>query len=367
MRIPLLRPRLPPLAALAPYIERIDSSQVYSNFGPLVRTLEARLAARHGLPPTALVTVANATLGLTAALAAQGPPAGSLCLMPAWTFIASPLAALSVGLTPFFLDVAADWALHPEAVEAALASQPGPVGAVMPVAPFGQPVNPADWDAFRARTGIAVVIDAAAGFDAATPGDVPTVVSLHATKALGAGEGGYVMSRDTTLIRKVQTYSAFGFYGSRNAQLPGFNAKMSEYSAAVALAGLDVWQATRAALAARATAYGAGFAGSNLVRMQPGFGDRWIANTCVVELPAGRTQALAAALAEDGIDTRAWWGEGAHRHRATESLPRASLPRTETLAAATLGLPFYADIPEPQIAEVTTAVLRRLAALTAAC
>lgn len=363
MQIPLLRPRLPPIAALAPYIERIDASRVYSNFGPLVRELEARLSARHGLPKAGLVTVANATLGLTAAIAAQGTPARSLCLMPAWTFIASPLAALSAGLTPFFLDVAADWALHPETVEAVLAGLPGPVGAVMPVAPFGQPIDPAVWDAFHARTGIAVVIDAAAGFDAAIPGDVPTVVSLHATKALGAGEGGYVMSRNTALIDKVQTYSAFGFYGSRNALLPGFNAKMSEYSAAVALAGLDVWEATRAALVARAAAYGTGFAGSNLVRMQPGFGDHWIANTCVVELPAGCTEAVAAGLTEDGIDSRAWWGEGAHRHRATEALPRASLPRTESLAATTLGLPFYADMPEAQIAMVTTAVLRRLAAL----
>jgi dTDP-4-amino-4,6-dideoxygalactose transaminase len=365
MQIPVLRPRLPPLAALAPYIERIDACRVYANFGPLVRELEERLAGRHGVPPAGLVTVANATLGLTAAIAAQGTPARSLCLMPAWTFIASPLAALSAGLTPLFLDVAADWVLHPEAVEAVLGGLPGPVGAVMPVAPFGQPIAPARWDAFRARTGIAVVIDAAAGFDAATPGDVPTVVSLHATKALGAGEGGYVMSRDAGLIRKVQTYSAFGFYGSRKAQLPGFNAKMSEYSAAVALAALDVWEATRAALVVRAAAYGAAFAGSNLVRMQPGFGDHWIANTCVVELPASRAEAVAAALTDDGIDSRAWWGEGAHRHPATEALPRASLQRTESLAAATLGLPFYADIPESQIAVVTTAVLRSLAALPA--
>ncbi|MBW4093671.1 MAG: DegT/DnrJ/EryC1/StrS aminotransferase, partial [Proteobacteria bacterium] len=346
MRIPLLRPGLPPLAALAPYIERIDASRMYSNFGPLVRELEARLAARHGLPTTGLVTVTNATLGLTAAMAAQGAPAGSLCLMPAWTFIASPLAALSARLTPFFLDVAADWALHPELVEEALPGLPGPVGAVMPVAPFGQPIDPAGWDAFRARTGMAVVIDAAAGFDAATPGTVPTVVSLHATKALGAGEGGYVMSHDTALIRRVQTYSAFGFYGSRNAQLPGFNAKMSEYSAAVALASLDRWETTRAALVVRAAAYQAGFASSNLVQMQPGFGDRWVANTCVVGLPAGSAEAVTESLTEAGIESRAWWSDGAHRHRATEALPRASLPRTESLAAATLGLPFYTDMPE---------------------
>lgn len=361
MRIPLLRPRLPPLPALAAYLERIDQSRVYSNFGPLVRELEARLAAHHGVQPAELVTVANATLGLTAAMAVQDPPPGSFCVMPAWTFIASPLAALSAGLVPYFLDVGADWALDPAAVEAALPSIPGPVGAVMPVAPFGLPLDPDAWDAFATRTGIAVVIDAAAGFDAPPSSRVPSVVSLHATKALGAGEGGYVFCRDAEMVRRVQTYCSFGFHGSRDAQLPGFNAKLSEYHAAVGLAGLDAWGATRAALVARAAAYRQGFAGSNLVRMQPGFGESWVANTCVVELPDGTGEAVARALAAEGIDTRAWWGPGAHRHQATATLPRGDLARTETFAASSIGLPFYADMPIEQVAEVAAAVLASLA------
>lgn len=361
IRIPLLRPRLPGREALAPYLDRIDAGRVYSNFGPLVRELEARLAARHGVAAESVVTVANATLGLTAALAVQDPPPGSLCLMPAWTFIASPLAALSAGLRPCFVDVAPDWALHPEAAEAAVRAAPGPVGAVMPVAPFGLPLDLRAWDAFRARTGIAVVVDAAAAFDAAMPGTVPSVVSLHATKALGAGEGGYVMSRDAALVKRVQTYCSFGFYGSRAAQLPGFNAKMSEYAAATALAGLDAWEATRAALVSRAGAYARGFAGSNRVRLQPGFGERWVANTIVVELPADSAAAVARDLAEAGIDTRAWWGEGAHAHPATGDLPCLPLPETERLARATLGLPFYADIPDAHVAEVAERVLRSLA------
>ena len=82
--------------------------RVYSNFGPLVLSLEDRLAEHYGLIPGTVATVANATLGLAIALIAQQPPQGSLCAMPAWTFVASVHAALMAGLVPYFIDVEAE-------------------------------------------------------------------------------------------------------------------------------------------------------------------------------------------------------------------------------------------------------------------
>jgi dTDP-4-amino-4,6-dideoxygalactose transaminase len=61
------------------------------------------------------------------------------------------------------------------------------------------------------------------------------------------------------------------------------------------------------------------------------------------------TRDLAAA----GIDTRRWWGEGAHAHQATDGFPRQALPNTEALAQAAIGLPFYRDL--------ATADIRRIA------
>jgi len=90
--VPIMRPKLPSAARLAPYLRAIDSSRVYSNFGPLAVEFEKRLAARYGLFGASVTTVANATLGLALALTAQGVRAGTLCAIPAWTFVASALA-----------------------------------------------------------------------------------------------------------------------------------------------------------------------------------------------------------------------------------------------------------------------------------
>ena len=175
--IPILRPRLPSADRLAPYLQKIDAARFYTNFGPLALTLEERLAAHYGVATGNVVTVANATLGLSLALAAQGATPGSLCAMPAWTFVASPHAAIIAGLTPYFIDVdAKTWALDPTVIDKAIVRAPAQVGAVMPVAPFGYPVNVGDWDRFRERTKLPVVIDAAAGFDSLVAGATPAVV-----------------------------------------------------------------------------------------------------------------------------------------------------------------------------------------------
>jgi dTDP-4-amino-4,6-dideoxygalactose transaminase len=186
--IPVMWPKLPTLERLSPYLKRIDLSRVYTNFGPLACSLEERLASHYGLGGGMVTTVANATLGLMLALTAQGARPGSLCMLPAWTFIASAHAAVMAGLVPYFVDVSPEtWTIDAEAIADEIARAPAGVGAVMPVAPYGRPIDIASWDRFRARTGLPVVVDAAAGFDTIKPGETPVVVSLHATKVMGVG------------------------------------------------------------------------------------------------------------------------------------------------------------------------------------
>ena len=251
-----MRPRLPSAERLGPYLKSIDSSRIYSNFGPLALALEDRLAAHFGLAVGEVSTVANATLGLMLALAVQEARPRTLCLLPAWTFVASAHAAVMAGLTPYFVDVNREtWALEPEQIGDAIAHAPGPVGAVMAVAPFGQPVDIEAWDRFRARTGLPVVIDAAGAFDSITVGETPAVVSLHATKVFGVGEGGFVVSNDREIIRGIRARANFGFEGTREATVPAVNAKLSEYHAAVGLAALDEWADTRSEWMAVAQLY----------------------------------------------------------------------------------------------------------------
>ncbi len=233
---------------------------------------------------------------------------------------------------------------------------------MVPVAPFGRPIDGAGWRAFRDRTGVPVLVDAAAAFDAAALdpeawADLPAAVSLHATKTLGVGEGGYLATTDSELADRLRQHTTFGFFGSREAAFPATNAKISEYAAAVGLAALDAWPHTRGRWMRAAQLVKIALSPLPQIRFQPGWGVDWVTSVCVVQTPEGAADRVVAALADAGIETRRWWGRGCHAEPAFADCARTALPVTERLAASTVGLPFAVDLGPAEIERIA-AVLR---------
>ena len=350
-RIPVARPRLPRLDQIAPYIKSIDQSRNYSNGGALCGELEARLAAKGG-GGASVAAVCNATTGLTIALQIGQVVPGTYCAVPAWTFAATAHAIRLAGLIPWIVDVdTATWTLDPEFLRDELQRAPGRVTAAVPVAPFGSPVDPAPWEAFQQDTGIKVVIDAAAAFDSVRASSLPAVVSLHATKALGVGEGGYVLWTQANLTNEVRKRANFGFGGGREATVAGLNGKLSEYSAAIGLAALDAWDETRAEWARVAKTYETGLFGSG-VALQRGSGQDWVASTVTARIPFGRLETLEKILEANDVGSCRWWGLGLHRQAAFSGFPRAPTPNADVLADCVLGLPCWVDLSNEQIVQI---------------
>jgi dTDP-4-amino-4,6-dideoxygalactose transaminase len=358
--IQVARPELPDADAILPYLRRIDDARWYSNFGPLLIDLEARLAQRFAAPAR-MVTGVNATQLLTLALKAMDLPAGGLCMIPAWTFVATAHAVIEAGLTPYFVDVdPRTWMLDPQAALAALRTAPGAVSAVIPVSAFGALPDVAQWAAFRTAAGTPVLIDGAAAFDQAHDARVPMVVSLHATKVLGVGEGGFLASCDAELVDRVRQSTTFGFRGGRESLRAGTNAKLSEYAAAVGLAALDGWPASRLRYLRAGQLLRMAFTGLPQVAFQPGWGTDWVTSVCTVRLPDGAASQVERALREEGVDTRRWWGDGCHRSPAFADCPHGDLADTDLLARSTLGLPFAVDLDAADCSRIAGAVGRAL-------
>ncbi len=358
------RPLLPTAERLLPYLKSIDRRRWYSNWGELNTTLESRLSAEFGLVEYGCVTTSNATDAITAALiavAGRGSSDRPYCLMPSYTFVATASAALNAGYTPYFVDIEPNgFATKPAALMEHPAMQRA--GAIVAVAPYGRPIDATAWQNLAQQTGVPLVIDAAAGFDAFASGtatvarNIPVVLSFHATKVFGVGEGGAILCGDLELSKTCRRVLNFGLLGSRDARVAGINGKMSEYHAAVGLAELDEWPSKRSAFLRVAQTY-------RRAAERYGLRDSILAETewassYVLYLAGSPDVARSAAgrLQAAGLGYRWWYGQGVHREPGYAHLPADPLPVTEDVAPRLIGLPIWVDLDDATV----TSVLRAL-------
>jgi dTDP-4-amino-4,6-dideoxygalactose transaminase len=360
--IPVAKPRLPLASAILPYLKEIDANHWYTNSGHLWFRFQGKLADHWGVDNNDVALVANATIGLALALQASGVRPGSLCLMPSWTFVASAGAVTQAGLNIHFVDVDSEtWMPDPAAIAAR--DDLDSVGAILIVSPFGMPFDMAAWDALSELTGIPVIVDAAASFDSLRTGGPqaigrsPVVVSLHATKVFGIGEGGAVICRDPEWLERFRRLTNFGFYGSRMAMSAGINAKVSEYAAAIGLAAFDMWPAARVKFAALTERYRQNLGPDGIVGLMPRFGEGWVTSTMSVTWPSDHADG-PARLAAEGIATLSWWGTGCHSQPAFADYPHDELPATDELGRRVVGLPFWLDMTMTQVDAVCDSIYR---------
>ena len=355
--IALMRPALPKADQIRPYIDRIDENRWYTNHGPLLKDLETKVGEHFGLPRDNIVTVCNGTLALAIALRCKAAQPG-YCLLPSWTFVGCAHAVNLSGLKPFLCDVSPETGtLTIKEAIAALKECPGPVRAVMPVNLFGQPISIEEWEYFEHETGVKVVFDCAAGFDTFHPSSPPGMISLHATKLFSAGEGALLITTDIDLADQMRRATNFGFSSNRVSEHWGINAKMSEYSAAVALADLEFLQHKRQQFTERAERYRLGLSNFEGAYLQKGFGEDWIGTFLNVWLKKPNACQLIDKFQAESIETRMWWGQGLHRHPEFEKLERTDLSVTNDLAKSFLGLPFWVDLPLTDIDRVVSTLI----------
>ncbi|MGB0934615.1 MAG: DegT/DnrJ/EryC1/StrS family aminotransferase [Alphaproteobacteria bacterium] len=327
MTQPFHRPYMPKLADIQPYFEQIDQNGMYTNNGPLVQEFEKRLSQRWD--GAHVCCVSSGTMGLYVATIAMGLNPGARVAIPSWTFPATPEAVIAAGQTPHFCDVEQEtWALSPKSSTAISPDL------IMPVAPFGAPLDLEAWEAID----IPVIIDAAAGFEAFKPSKIPQIVSLHATKIFGIGEGGLIVSTDSEFMATIRRLINFGHDEKRHIRIPGINGKLSEYQAAVGLAALDNWPETRKLHYDLAKQYAPIYG----PYMQPGFGTDWVSASLTCVDPSRDGDDIMAA-----IGARRWWTQPCHHHDAFAHYPREAMDNTEFLHKHSFGVPFYPGVQLP--------------------
>jgi perosamine synthetase len=154
------------------------------------------------------------TSALLVALVAAGVRAGDEVIVPAYSFVATPLAVIHAGAVPVFADVdVATGCLDPTAAEAAITPQ---TRAIMPVHMHGCAADLGRLVEIARSHELALVEDAAQAHGATFAGRRVGAIgaaggfSMQSSKNLSAGEGGLFVTDDDAIAEEAACVRNFG-------------------------------------------------------------------------------------------------------------------------------------------------------------
>ncbi|MBT2293613.1 aminotransferase class I/II-fold pyridoxal phosphate-dependent enzyme [Paenibacillus albidus] len=370
--IPFLRPSLVKKGTFLSYLEKIEATRIYSNYGPLNNLFEKRVIHQMFDGTGSAVTVHNATIGLMLAISQSKRPKGKYAVMPSFTFAATPLAAEWCGLEPYFLDIEPEsWQMNREQLEQTVKLLGDQIAVIVPYATFGTAIDLSYYNELI-QQGIPVVIDGAASFGTVTPveathfgkGFVGAVVfSFHATKSFGIGEGGLIYSMDQDLIKRIRQAGNFGFSSSRESVTQGLNSKIPEYTAAIALATLDQFKAVQENRKTIYEYYLQELLQANL--LEQGWSMQKLQGTVVHQFisilcPGSHSnREVIELLASHSIEARTYFSPACHQQKQFQGHPHSTLHVTEYIANHIISLPLWEEL-DKRIVQRIVKVLENL-------
>jgi dTDP-4-amino-4,6-dideoxygalactose transaminase len=345
----------PDIERFLDYSRRFHEAKHYTNEGPMVRLIEARLADFH--QTRHCITFANGFWAIVMTITALALPGRSEVVMPSLTYRRLADIAAWTRLKPRFCEVdPGTLAVTAETVEACLTRETALILAAHPI------VNCCDVEriaALGSKADLPVVFDSVESVYETVPGGKigsfgdAECFSLHASKLINGFEGGYVTTSNDELAGRLKVMRGFGFFGPDNVIEFGLNAKLIEPHACMALASLDDLEAQVSRNRKRYNRYKKllpSVSGLRLVEFDET--QRTSYKNIVVEVTGdwalSRAETLDLLHAEGAL-ARPYYAPPLHQKKMSYPHIPVILPETDRLAELFLLLPCGHFVSEPDI------------------
>lgn len=234
---------LPDIAMYIKYLETIWARNWVTNDGELVQLLAKRL--EDFLNVKNIVLVSNGTSAIDCSLRVLGLT-GEVITTP-FTFAATTNSLIWSGLKPVFADIDSNtFNIDPYDVESKITER---TQAILAVHTYGNPCDVETLQSIAERHNLSLIYDAAAAFSVEYAGKPVlewghlSTLSFHATKVFSTAEGGGIVSSNDNSFQRLELMRNHGIRSEEEVSLPGTNAKMNEFQAALGLCNLETVEA----------------------------------------------------------------------------------------------------------------------------
>jgi perosamine synthetase len=342
------------------------------SLGPMLLDFERQFAERMGVEH--MSAVSSGTAGLHLAVRAAGIQPGDEVITTPFSFVASANSLLYEGATPVFADIdERTLNLDPAAASAAVT---GRTAGIMPVHIFGYPADMPAFEQLAARNDLWLVEDSCEALGA-VHGDGrlvgsrghPAVFAFYPNKQMTTGEGGIVVCSSAEMKERIDSERNQGRapdMGWLDHDRLGFNYRLSDISCALGVAQLEHLDELLDGRVRVASLYNEALADIEGVELpcpdQDGDRRSWF--VYVIRLPAEvERDAAIEALRARGVDSKPYL-PAIHLmsfYRQRFGHREGEFPVCEDVARRSLALPFFPQLSEGQIAQVTEALREVLA------
>lgn len=348
------------------YVSDCITSNWISSQGSYVSRFEQKFAI-HQDTLHALTTM-NCTCALHVVLVALGIGQGDEVIVPDLTFAATANAVIHAGARPVFADVHPQhWTLDPSKLSSLITPR---TKAIIPVHLYGFPCDMDPLIAIARKHNLYVIEDCAEalgtkykGRPVGTIGDAGCF-SFFSNKVITTGEGGMIVTNNTSLHEKLVTLRDHGMSKSKRYwhEFPGFNYRMTNLQAAVGLAQMeqiDQFLHRRAQIASWYNKYLQGIPGLALPSEESwALRVMWLFTILLPENWIAGRETLIKQLLNEGIETRPMFyplhvqpAFGEHTQRC---------PVSTSLSRRGLSLPSSIDLEEWEVAHICKQLLKAL-------
>jgi dTDP-4-amino-4,6-dideoxygalactose transaminase len=303
------------------------------------------------------VGVASGTAALTIALLATGIQPGDEVIVPAHTYIASPLAVLHAGGVPVFCDVRAETGLID--VESAAARMSERTVAIMAVHLYGQVCDMAAVKRLAERYDLMVIEDAAQAHGARRDGEragsfgAAACFSFYPSKNLGAlGDGGAICTNDSGIAERARSLRNLGQHRKGEHVRAGLNERLDGIQAAMLRVKLRRLDRLNAQRRTRASLYQK-LLPSTLALLEEDQGSECVYHLFPVRFAERDT--LRSRLAARGVQSAVHYSPAAHLQPPFRALRSSgdTLPGAVGWARQELSLPMFPEITEDEVRRVS--------------
>jgi perosamine synthetase len=237
-------------------IEKCFKTNFFSTAGPLIQKFENKFSKTFKFNNS--VALNSGTSSLHLGLKAIGVKKGDLVIVPSYTFAATINAIIYCNAEPWFFDINNEFELDLKLVQTEIDKKTFKihnqirhkilkknVKAILPVSSFGKKIDFKKYTNFARKNNFEILFDVAAShnpkiFDFKKENKMNFSFSFNGNKTLTSGSGGVFSTNSKSILSRVRSLANVG-KGKSNYDITevGYNYKMSNIQAAIALAQVD--------------------------------------------------------------------------------------------------------------------------------